>query len=92
MNETWELCYIRPPVTHGAEIIFYHPNLDRCKEFRDLKKFLNANNVKSAGSDLAAAISVVLAGGWEPLTVGGGVSNSNPDHGATGYAFRRKCQ
>ena len=96
MSEKWELCYVRPPVASGAEVVFFHPNREKNKVFRNLKDFLVTKEIKvsSARHQEMEVICVLLADGWEPLTVGGGLGNYShgeaPDLGATGYAFRKK--
>jgi hypothetical protein len=96
MNTKWELCFVRPSVTSGAEVTFFHPQAENCKIYRSLKDFLAEQEIK--GGSLARslevrAISLLLAAGWEPFGVGGGGgpwSTGFPDVGATGYAFRRQ--
>jgi hypothetical protein len=96
MNANWELCFVRPSVTAGAEVTFFHPKAENCKIYRSLKDFLAEHEIK--GGSLARslevrAISLLLAAGWEPFGVGGGGgswSTGFPDVGATGYAFRRQ--
>jgi hypothetical protein len=96
MNSKWELCFVRPSVTSGAEVTFFHPQAESCKSFRKLKDFLAQRGVKAGVLDSSLeirAISLLLADGWEPFGVGGGGGNwstSFPDVGATGYAFRRQ--
>ena len=95
MNVKWELCFVRPSVTSGAEVTFFHPQAEHCKSFRSLKDFLATRNTKVGTLERSLevrAISLLLADGWEPFGVGGGGgtwSTGFPDVGATGYAFRR---
>lgn len=95
MTMRWELCFVRPSVTAGAEVTFFHPQAERCKIYRSLKEFLAELDAKSGMLERSLevrAISLLLADGWEPFGVGGGGgawSTGFPDVGATGYAFRR---
>lgn len=91
----WELCYVRPQVTAGAEVMTYHPDPQHNHVWRTLADFIvEAGLLTGHQSDrLSQVISVLLNDGWEPLSVGGGIgifTPANPDHGATGYAFRRQ--
>lgn len=91
----WELCYVRPPVLQGAEVIFFHPDSERNQQYRNLRDFAKMKdiNVEHSVHLLGYIISHLLSEGWEPLNTGGGIGNfapNPPDFGATGYAFRRQ--
>lgn len=95
MKDQWELCYVRPRVSSGAEVIFFHPRQEMNKQYRNKKDFLKSRQLEVRFSDdeLMLTISTLLSDGWEPLSVGGGVgmwSGTHPDFGATGYAFRKR--
>jgi hypothetical protein len=98
MNVIWELCFVRPSVTSGAEVTFFHPQFEDCKSYRSLKDFVATRGAKVGTLERSLevrAISFLLAAGWEPLGVSGGVgswSTTLPDAGATGYAFRRRVE
>jgi hypothetical protein len=93
----WELCFVRPKVRTGAEVVFFHPDLLKNKQHCNFADFIKSRGQKPdvEALQLGTVLSFILADGWEPLNIGGGVGEwvgTNPDFGATGFAFRRQVE
>jgi hypothetical protein len=96
MTEKWELCYVRPPVVAGMEVVFFHPLVALNERYRTAKEFLDTRDIIiPLGTDpVQLTVSTLLSDGWEPLSIGGAIGDwrgHHPHFGATGYAFRRRC-
>lgn len=95
MTNMWELCFVRPKVRQGPEVVFLRPHPAKNVIFRNLEDYLKHHNCKPSGNasdSLALAVSLILRDGWEPISIGGGIgewSGAYNDLGATGYGFRR---
>lgn len=90
----WELCFVRPKVRAGVEVVFLHPDSANNKVYRNLADFVKHRNIKSDSDSsnlLAAVISLILDDAWEPMNIGGGIEDWNGSNlGSTGYSFRRQ--